>query len=79
MMANQTLGCEGCETSDCSKRLQYQLNSYQKNGQLYVLMVFNQPIDNLNYFNVESFSLYLKPSVAIDPSQLILSGLRTLT
>lgn len=44
-----------------------------------MILVFNLPLDNLNEFSPGSLSITLNPSVAIDPSQLNLSGLRALT
>jgi hypothetical protein len=55
------------------------LVSYQENGLLFVILVFNLPLDNLNELSAKSLAITLNPSVAIDPSQLNLSGLRTLT
>lgn len=44
-----------------------------------MILVFNLPLDNLNELSAKSLAITLNPSVAIDPSQLNLSGLRTLT
>lgn len=77
-MANQTLGCEQCATADCSKMLYMQLAYYQLNGNLFVVIIFNLPLDSLDYFTTDSMTLSLSPAVPIDPSQLTLSALRTL-
>ena len=55
-----------------------QLAYYQLNGNLFIIIIFNLPIDNLDYFTTDSISLTLNPAVSIEPSQLALSALRTL-